>query len=113
MSCSPLAVASIDQDVVVIFGHKAWFLRIAPGFGVEMQADHQIGFELFIDDFGPGADFTAHVKQSFRRPLDGGLGRLAAAGFAGEPGQCFILEIIIVYFRERAEKRAAAVTSEA
>jgi hypothetical protein len=45
---------------------------IAPGIGVEMQAEDEVRLDGFVDDPGAGADFRGAVKQA--------LGELAQRG---------------------------------
>ncbi len=96
-----LTVTTVDQDVVVIFAHKVRFFWIAPGFGIKMQTDNKIRFQLVIDLLGAGADFTAEVKKALGSVLKFVSGGLATAGQTGEPFLSFGLEVLTAQLGDR------------
>src|SRR5262245_10663827 len=50
-------------------------VRVAPAFGIEMQAKDKIGMQHEVYTRCPAADFTIAVEQNFALPTDGLLFR--------------------------------------
>ena len=64
---------------------KGGVVGIAPGIGVEMEAEHEIGLEGIVDEFGAGADLGGAVEQALGEFLQrgGGIGGFAANPWRG------------------------------
>ena len=72
-------MGAVDKDGMI------W---VAPSFGVEVEAEDEVGLECAVDEIGAGADFGGAVEQSLGGFLDFGGRCFWAAGFAGKGEQC-------------------------
>ena len=78
------APSTREEKMEVIFIHKRWVRRITPPFGIEMQAQNEIGLDLSIHDFGTLANFAGSVKKPLALAFDG----LTRGFFAFFPKRC-------------------------
>ncbi len=59
----------------VVVWDERWICRITPSIGIEMQAEHEIGFDGLVDEFGASANFRSAVEEFFGEQADGnGIG---------------------------------------
>lgn len=63
-----------DEEVEVVGFDEGGFGGVAPGFGVEVEGDDEVGFDPVVDDVGAGADLGGAVEEAFTFELDGAWG---------------------------------------
>ncbi len=55
----------------VVVWDERWICRITPSIGIEMQAEHEIGFDGLVDEFRASANFRSSVEEFFGEQADG------------------------------------------
>ena len=59
-----IVVSAVDEDVHVGVIDERGLVGITPGFGIEMEAEDEVGLECFIDQLGAGVDFGSPVEKA-------------------------------------------------
>ncbi len=65
-------VGAVEEDVEVCFGDEGGVGGVAPCFGVEVEAEDEVGFDGLVDELGAGADFGGAVEEAFGEFFEGG-----------------------------------------
>jgi len=73
-----------DEDVEMVSGRERRMLRVAPGFGVEVEAEDEVRADFLVDFPGAGSDFGGAVEEFFGE-FPGFFGR-GAGRFRDESG---------------------------
>ena len=63
---------------------KSGLAGVAPGIGIKVQTEHEVGLEGIIDELGSRPDLGSPVKEPLGESLQGGRG---VGGFAGIRGE--------------------------
>jgi len=58
-------VGTVEEDVEMGAGDQGGVFRVTPCFGVEVEAEHEVGLDGLVDKFGAGADFGGAVEEAF------------------------------------------------
>ena len=65
-----VGVGTVQQKMEVGAVDENGLVRVAPGFGVEVEAEDEVGLERLVDEVGAGADFGGAVEEAFGLGFD-------------------------------------------